>query len=144
MASHPELDTAVRAVPVEHETLLHVPVANQRPHALPSARSQPPRVATQPEPAAAPVSRERVALESGLEQRSDGNDGPLSQQALASRAIQQSDRPAIVHVTIDRVDVRAPAAPERPAPRTRLRTATSGSLTDYLRARPVGRQGGTS
>lgn len=144
VASHHELETTVRTAPVENETLLRVPVTNTRPHALPSAGSRPSPVATQPEPAAVPSSREYVALASRLEQRSDGNDGPLSQQALASRVIPQSDRPAIVHVTIDRVDVRAPAAAERPAPRTRSRTATAGSLTDYLRARPAGRQGGTS
>ena len=33
--AHPELETAVRTVPVETETLLHVPVTSQRPHRLP-------------------------------------------------------------------------------------------------------------
>lgn len=142
--AHPELETAVRTVPVENETLLHVPVTNQRPHRLPFVGSRPSERATQPEPAAVPIPRERVAMASRLEQRSGSDNGPLSQLALASRVVPQSDRPAIVHVTIDRVDVRAPAAPDRPPPRTRSRAATAGSLTDYLRARPAGRQGGTS
>jgi hypothetical protein len=144
VASHPELETAVRTVPVENETLLHVPVTHQRPHPLPFVGSRPSERSTQPVPAAVPIPRERVVEASRLEQRSGGNNGPLSQLALASRVVPESDRPTIVHVTIDRVDVRAPAAPDRPAPRTRSRTPTAGSLTDYLRARPAGRQGGTS
>jgi hypothetical protein len=144
VASHPELETAVRTVPVENETLLQLPVTNQRPHPPPFVGSRPSERTTQPVPAAVPIPRESVAEASRLEQRSGGYNGPLSQLALASRVVPESDRPAIVHVTIDRVDVRAPAAPDRPAPRTRSRTATTGSLTDYLRARPAGRQGGPS
>jgi hypothetical protein len=141
--SHPEPETGVRTVPVENETLLHVPVTNQRPHPLPFVGSRPSERATQPVLAAVPIPRERVAEASRLAQRSR-SDGPLSQLALASRVVPESDRPTVVHVTIDRVDVRAPATPDRPAPRTRSRTPTAGSLTDYLRARPAGRQGGTS
>ena len=143
LASYPELETPMRTMPVEDETLPPATI-DQRSHRRPAAALRPSERATQLEPAAVPIPRERVADAPRLEQRSDGNNGPLSQLALASRVVPQSDRPAIVHVTIDRVDVRAPAAPERPAPRTRSRPATSGSLTDYLRARHGGRQGGTS
>ena len=145
VASHPELETAVRTVPVDDEALPPAPAMNSRgPHALPSVGSRSSQVAPQPVPPAVPIPRERIAVASRLEQRLGRDNAPLSQLALASRVVPQSDRPAIVHVTIDRVDVRAPAAPDRPAPRTRSRTATAGSLTDYLRARPAGRRGGTS
>jgi hypothetical protein len=51
----------------------------------------------------------------------------------------------VVHVTIDRVDVRAPAAPTRPtsAPRQRV-AAPSVSLADYLRASGSPRKGDAS
>jgi hypothetical protein len=51
----------------------------------------------------------------------------------------------VVHVTIDRIDVRAPAAPTRPtnAPRQRA-AAPSVSLADYLRASGSPRKGDAS
>jgi hypothetical protein len=40
----------------------------------------------------------------------------------------------VVHVHIDRIEVRAaPAAPARPAPARTARTAAQRSLADYLR-----------
>lgn len=59
---------------------------------------------------------------------------PMSEPALAARHIATAEPRPVVHVTIDRIDVRAPAAPPRPAPATRSRnTAPSVSLADYLR-----------
>jgi hypothetical protein len=144
VAARPELEAAVRTMPVEGPSLPPASATSpQRSLVLPAVGPRPSQAVNEPVCTAVPTRRGRVALVSRPEQRSV-DDGPLSQQALASRVLSQSDRPPIVHVTIDRVDVRAPAAPERPAPRTRSRTATAGSLTDYLRARPAGRQGGTS
>jgi len=72
-----------------------------------------------------------------------GHEGPLSRQAVLARVEQPSERRPIVHVTIDRIDVRAPATAERAVPRTRPRPSSSnGTLTDYLRTRPPGRSGG--
>ena len=144
VASHPELETGVRTVPVENETLLHVPVTNQRPHALPSAR-----IAAVAERATHGARSGAEFLASASQWHRGSSSGRTattapSRSGLGTRVVPQSDRPVIVHVTIDRMDVRAPAAPERAAPRTRSRAATAGSLTDYLRARPAGRQGGTS
>jgi hypothetical protein len=143
VTAHPELEAAVRTTLVEGQAL--PPASATSPQGslvLPAVGRRPSHAVSEPARTAVPTRRERAALASRPERSVD--NGPLSQQALASRVLQQSDRPPIVHVTIDRVDVRAPAAPERPAPRTRSRTATAGSLTDYLRARPAGRQGGTS
>jgi hypothetical protein len=71
---------------------------------------------------------------------------PLSQQAVAARMTPQSERPAVIHVTIDRIDVRAPASTDhRSKPHARSRTSPSSpSLADYLRARHSGRRGGSS
>lgn len=71
------------------------------------------------------------------------DERPLSRQAVLSRIEQPGERRPIVHVTIDRIDVRAPAAPERAASRSRTRSSSSnGSLAEYLRARQPGRSGG--
>ena len=56
-----------------------------------------------------------------------------------------ADPPPVIHVTIDRIDVRAPATPQSSAGSARSRTsAPSVSLGDYLRARRPGRAGGAS
>lgn len=70
---------------------------------------------------------------------------PMSRRALAARPPQRSDSRPVVHVTIDRIEVRAPSAPERPKPSTRSRaTPPSLSLNDYLRSHEPDRRGGTS
>jgi hypothetical protein len=70
---------------------------------------------------------------------------PMSARALAFRPAQRSDSRPVVHVTIDRIEVRAPAAQERPKPSPRSRaTASSVSLNDYLRAHEPERRGGIS
>ncbi len=56
---------------------------------------------------------------------------PLTEAAVAGRA--QSRPPApIVHVTIDRIDLRAPAEPKPAAPERRPRPQPSVSLSEYL------------
>ena len=59
---------------------------------------------------------------------------PLSPAAVAERRATSSRVPAVVHVTIDRIEVRAPQAarPAARAPRARASAATV-SLTEYLR-----------
>lgn len=63
--------------------------------------------------------------------------GPLSAAAVASRATVEPDTRPIVHVTIDRIDVRAPrdAAKPESAPK-RAKAQPEVSLADYLRVRP--------
>ena len=59
---------------------------------------------------------------------------PLSETVLAARPSMQAEARPVIHVTIDRLEVRAPK-PERPAPasvRTRA-AAPSLSLNEYLR-----------
>ena len=69
---------------------------------------------------------------------------PLSARALAAKpALAVEPRP-VVHVTIDRVEVHAPAAPVTPKPSARPRTTHPDvSLEDYLRGHD-NRRGGVS
>jgi len=60
---------------------------------------------------------------------------PMSRAALAARTSQAAEPRPIIHVTIDRIEVRAPAAPPRPALARPRAAAPSVSLGDYLRAR---------
>ena len=71
-------------------------------------------------------------------------DGPLSSGAVAARVVPPAEIRPVIHVTIDRIDVRAPSGPERASSRPRHRSHSSGSLTDYLRTRQTGRPGGSS
>lgn len=67
---------------------------------------------------------------------------PLSPHAVAARVTPRTDSRPIVHVTIDRVDVRVPASAERSKPSARRSPSASPSLSDYLRARQSDRRGG--
>jgi hypothetical protein len=59
----------------------------------------------------------------------------MSDAALAAPPPTGGSTP-VIHVTIDRIDVRALASPQRPAP-TRSRAASPRvSLADYLRGGP--------
>ena len=61
---------------------------------------------------------------------------PMSDAALAARSAQSAEPRPVVHVTIDRIEVRAPAASPRPVLTPRARSAApSVSLGDYLRQR---------
>ena len=69
---------------------------------------------------------------------------PLSAATLAHRtAAERAAAPTVVHVTIDRIDVRASAStvPERRSPERR-RAAATVSLDDYLRQRAKAPRGG--
>jgi hypothetical protein len=59
---------------------------------------------------------------------------PLSAAALVERPAGRAERRPIVHVTIDRIEVRAPATPMRSTPSERPRATTPRiSLGEYLR-----------
>jgi hypothetical protein len=65
---------------------------------------------------------------------------PLSERALAGRTEPPRRADPVIHVTIDRIDVRAPAVP-RPATAARRPPAEpSVSLSDFLRGGPRTRQ----
>ena len=68
-------------------------------------------------------------------QTRETRDGPLRIEAIAERQPRAAGEPPIVHVTIDRIDVRLPTADATPAARERRPRAPSGvaSLSDYLR-----------
>lgn len=68
---------------------------------------------------------------------------PVSRQAMDARARPAAADPPPIHITIDRIDVRA-AAPARAATPPKARPAASSvSLADYLRsADPGARSGG--
>jgi hypothetical protein len=70
---------------------------------------------------------------------------PLREIVVRHRAATETSRaPAEIHVTIDRIDVRAPAAAaaEPAGPASRARRAPSLSLVDYLREREQARGSG--
>jgi hypothetical protein len=69
---------------------------------------------------------------------------PLTARALAMKAPAAADQRPVVHVTIDRIDVRAPAEAAAPKPPSRPRATTSVSLNDYLRGYDERRRGGGS
>jgi hypothetical protein len=58
---------------------------------------------------------------------------PLSSAAVATRAAQQTNHRPVIHVTIDRIDVRAPASPPAALPARRRTAAPRTSLSEYLR-----------
>ncbi|WP_321796819.1 hypothetical protein [Caballeronia sp. J97] len=58
---------------------------------------------------------------------------PLSAAALAQRMLPAAREATVVHVTIDRIDVRAPAATPAPRPQAKPRATPAMSLADYLR-----------
>ncbi|MBI3529346.1 MAG: hypothetical protein HY067_15430 [Betaproteobacteria bacterium] len=69
---------------------------------------------------------------------------PLSHGAVAARAHPAAVPRPVIHVTIDRIDVRAPAVPSHAAPAKRASAAPSVSLADYLRGSGPMRRGGTA
>ncbi len=72
---------------------------------------------------------------------------PLRESTVAQRAAapSASQAPTVVHVTIDRIDVRAPAAATaRARPQPTPRVAPGLSLKDYLRQRERAGRGGSS
>lgn len=69
----------------------------------------------------------------GGEQREPVTAAPLSDTAVAARARAPREERPVIHVTIDRLEVRAPAAPKAVAERRKSRPLPSQSLADYLR-----------
>jgi hypothetical protein len=110
----------------------------------PVLRSAPP-----PSPHAAPVSRVVHVHEAGITppleaaprsrpQRDDPPapptpQRPLSAIALAQRVQATKSDTTVVHVTIDRIDVRAPVPAQTPRAQPKPRAAPAMSLADYLR-----------
>jgi hypothetical protein len=69
---------------------------------------------------------------------------PLSTAAIEMRIAPARAPQPVIHVTIDRLEVRAPAGVERtPAPAKRRAASPTVSLADYLRRRGPGSSGGT-
>jgi hypothetical protein len=105
------------------------PMVAATPIAAPSPRSH----------SSAEIAVGRTAASAGTMTRGETTAAaraPLRAQTRAHRAALSGEQPTIVHVTIDRIDVRAPAASapsERPAPKKR--SGLSQSLSDYLRQR---------
>jgi len=96
------------------------------PSVMAAAHAEPAR-ASVAVPAAAPRPRARVEVRPPL------RESTVAQRSEAPRA---EASPAVVHVSIDRIDLRVPAPPppERPAAAARSRGATM-PLADYLRRR---------
>jgi hypothetical protein len=89
-----------------------------------------------------PMARPRRADRSGAVSRPAAVRFPLSEATVAQRASAHAEQRPVIHVTIDRVDVRAAAAPTRPSQSVRTRQrAPHMSLAEYLRG-GSGRSGG--
>jgi hypothetical protein len=66
---------------------------------------------------------------------------PLSAIAVAARSAARADNRPVIHVAIDRIEVRTPAAPSRSAAPVPKRTRAAGvSLSEYLRGAPGRRE----
>jgi|JI10StandDraft_1071094.scaffolds.fasta_scaffold1529676_2 hypothetical protein len=76
-------------------------------------------------------------------QTRETRDGPLRIEAIAERQPRAAGEPPIVHVTIDRIDVRLPAGDAAPSPRERRPRAAGAvaPLSDYLRGTQRGGRG---
>jgi hypothetical protein len=108
--------------------------------ATPEKRSAP----ALPAPAVPSPTREAIAAPSRgpAPTAARTSAAPLSAHAVAARVATRAESRPVVHVTIDRVDVRVPAAAERSKPSARRSPSASPSLSDYLRARQSDRRGG--
>jgi hypothetical protein len=91
----------------------------------PAAAIQPAEAGGHPAPAAALARLEDAAPAAVL--------SPLSDAAVASRPRAPRDERPVIHVTIDRLEVRAPATPKAAVERRKSRPLPSQSLADYLR-----------
>jgi hypothetical protein len=104
------------------------------PAAMPPA---PPVTRMAPRPAAAPAPRDltpaRLRPVAPILSAADRIAPPLSDVSVASRIAQPRDERPVVHVTIDRIDVRAPPAAKPEPTARRARPQPAVSLTEYLR-----------
>lgn len=100
----------------------------------PAARSQPaPGAPSRPTPPRLPIE--------ALPERPVTRGAPLSEAVIAGRAMAVREQAPVIHVTIDRLDVRAPAPARIEAARQRPRPQPAVSLSDYLReGAPGGRR----
>jgi hypothetical protein len=100
----------------------------------PAARSQPaPGAPSRPTPPRLPIE--------ALPERPVTRGAPLSEAVVAGRAMAVREQAPVIHVTIDRLDVRAPAPARTEAARQRPRPQPAVSLSDYLReGAPEGRR----
>lgn len=100
----------------------------------PAAQSQPALIATSPPfPPRTPLAAPSL--------RSVTRAAPLSDAVVAGRAMSVREEGAVIHVTIDRLDVRAPASPKIAAERRRPQSQPTVSLSDYLREGTRGGRG---
>jgi hypothetical protein len=105
------------------------------------AGAQPPRVNHQPsegDSIALTIERDALSGDSGLAADTvhflnESSSAPLSDAALFARARRESERPAVVQVTIDRIDVRAPVQKTSPPSRAAGPTPPSTTLESFLR-----------
>jgi hypothetical protein len=66
-------------------------------------------------------------------QRARAVTAPLSDVVIAARPRAPREERPVIHVTIDRLEVRAPTAPKAAVERRKSRPLPSQSLADYLR-----------
>jgi hypothetical protein len=91
----------------------------------------PPTIRRVERPAAAPTGTPRDATANVAR--------PLSAAVLAERPRQETNARPVIHVTIDRIEVRSQAAAKQASPARRRTSEPAVSLTDYLRRpRPSG------
>jgi hypothetical protein len=86
-----------------------------------------------PLPAPERESAPHRALDSLTAMRAPNQTMPLSETALAGRTAAARGQAPVIHVTIDRIDVRAPAPSQAPPVQRRARTEPVVSLSEYLR-----------
>jgi len=84
-------------------------------------------------PADSAFGASRSSIGEGRSEASSRIASPLSDAVVASRPRTPREARPVIHVTIDRVEVRAPAASKLVAERRKPRPLPSQSLADYLR-----------
>jgi hypothetical protein len=97
------------------------------------------------QPAAAPLLMRAESPSSPAARRHEPSAVALALQPLRPEAVREREQataaepPPIIHVTIDRIDVRLPSTPAASTAQSRRRPASAvGGLGDYLRGRPPG------
>jgi len=143
-ASH-DATTPERTMPKRVETIEAAASMRPAPHSAPlTGASVPPRSTAVPvlhtldTRSHAPALSRREDLPRPSLQR-DGTpvpsmpQRPLSPMALARRVQRETSESTVVHVTIDRIDVRAPAPSKPPRVAAKPRATPTMSLADYLR-----------
>ncbi|WP_224079152.1 hypothetical protein [Cupriavidus laharis] len=112
--------------PVRHEAAMPAIAVPAVPPRASSAAAMPAKAPPAGEPRAAPATRPPL------------REGAVAQRAASARR----EEPAVVHVTIDRVDVHMPGpAPQQRAAQAKPRAAPAVPLEDYLRQRGRPRKG---